>query len=243
MYVSIGVGTSLRDMRGQPNGATAQTKLSFVGGPGLDLINPEAATPAVRFTLPPGISFGGHDLPDSSEGCTATQSTATCSWHLEPIAGRNSINWGWDLVAASPGTYLLTAELVDMDADSSNNRATLTVVANDSPATGGGAGGGGAGSAAAASAVKLSPVKPKAGSTLVASVRVTKGGSPVRPTGIGCAASIGRTKLRGAPRSASGVASCLFKTPKSAKAKQLTGSVSFRAGGSSFAKRFAARLG
>ena len=48
--------------------------------------------------------------------------------------------------------------------------------------------------------------------------------------------------MKGAPRSASGVASCLFKTPKSAKGKVLAGTVSFSAGGTAFAKRFVAKL-
>jgi hypothetical protein len=124
------------------------------------------------------------------------------------------------------------------DADASNNRATLTVVASDAPSSGGES----TGSAVATSAVKLSPAKPKAGSTVVASVRVTKGGSPVRPTRIACAASVGKAKTKGTPKSASGVASCLFRTPRSARGKSLTGSLSFRAGGASFTKRFATRL-
>jgi hypothetical protein len=49
--------------------------------------------------------------------------------------------------------------------------------------------------------------------------------------------------MKGASKTASGVASCLFKTPKSAKGKTLLGSVSFAAGGTSFTKRFSARLG
>ena len=70
-----------------------------------------------------------------------------------------------------------------------------------------------------------------------------QGGSPVRPTGIMCAGSIGKVKVKGGARAASGVASCLFRTPKAAKGKALTGSVSFRAGGSTFTKRFATMLG
>ena len=97
--------------------------------------------------------------------------------------------------------------------------------------------------AVTAGAVKLSPAKAKAGSTLVASVRVTKGGSPVRPARIACSASVGGAKVRGGARSSSGLASCLFKTPKSGKGKTMVGSVSFTAGGQRFAKRFAARLG
>lgn len=250
LYVSVGVGTSLKDLRGQPNGATVQTKLSFWAGPGLDLINPEAATAAVRFTLPSGISFGGQDLPDSTEGCAATQTTVTCSWHLEPIQGRNSINWGWDLTAAAPGTYVFTAELMEsssVDADSSNNRATLTIVASDAPTTGGGTGGGSGGTggtaSVTASAAKLTPAKPKAGAALKAVVNVSASGAPVRPSDVGCAGKVGTVSLRGIGTARSGTASCLFRTPLSAKGKTVRGTVSFTARGTKFAKRFSARLG
>ena len=126
----------------------------------------------------------------------------------------------------------------------SNNKAAVTIVVTE-PSTGGGSGGsGGTGAASAsASAVKLSPAKPKAGSTLVASVRVTRGGSAVKPTGIACAATVGKTKVKGGAKSSSGLASCLFKTPKAGKGKTMLGSVSFKAGGQSFTKRFSAKLG
>jgi hypothetical protein len=65
----------------------------------------------------------------------------------------------------------------------------------------------------------------------------------VTPTGIACAATIGKTKVNGGAKSSSGAASCLFKTPTSAKGKKMLGSVSFTAGGQSFTKRFSARLG
>jgi len=245
LAMNIGVGSTVRDLRPQASGATVQTNLRFFAGPGVDLITALPATPTVRFDLPSGVSFGGNDLPDPTEGCTATATTATCSLALEPVAGRSGVGWGWDLVAAAPGSYVLTAELVqstDVDPDLSNNRATVTVVASAPQPPGGGGGGGGSASVSA-SAVKLSPAKPKAGSRLVASVRVTRGGSPVKPTGIACAAALGKAKIRGGAKSSSGVASCLFKTPKAGKGKTLLGSVSFRAGGRSFTKRFSTKLG
>ncbi len=246
LAVNIGVGPTSRDLRPQLNGASVQTDLRFWAGPGVDLISALPATPMVRFDLPVGVSFGGNDLPDPTEGCTATATSATCSLALEPVAGRNGVGWGWDLVAAAPGSYVLTAELVqstDVDPDPSNDRATVTVVASAPQPPGGGGGGGGGGSASVrASGVKLSPPRPKAGSRLVASVRVTRGGSAVKPTGVTCTASVAKSKVRGGAKSSSGVASCLFKTPKSGKGKSMLGSVSFRAGGQSFTKRFSTKL-
>lgn len=247
LSVNIGVGSTLRDVRPQLNGATVQTQLKFWAGPGVDLITALPADVTVRFELPQGVAFGGMDLPDSTESCTGTATTATCTAPLEPISGRNGVGWGWDLAAAAPGSYVLTAEVVqssDVDPDPSNDRATVTVVASEPQPPGGGGGGGGGGAASvSASAVKLSPAKPKAGSKVVASVRVTRGGSPVKPTGIACTATIGKSKVKGGAKSSSGLASCLFKTPRAGKGMTMLGSVAFKAGGQGFTKRFSARLG
>ncbi|HUF75777.1 MAG TPA: hypothetical protein VMM35_05830, partial [Longimicrobiales bacterium] len=63
-------------------------------------------------------------------------------------------------------------------------------VASGGGGTGGGGGGsGGGGTGVSASAAKLTPAKPKAGSAVTATVRVTAGGAPIRPTGIACAGS------------------------------------------------------
>ena len=195
----------------------------------------------VRIGLPSGLHWGTNG-PDASEGC-AGDSPSVCSRKLAVSQGGGfSAHWDWSVVATQPGNYEITAtvEGEQEDPDTSNNTSTVRfeVVA------GGVSGGGGSGSSAAkASAVKLSPTKPKAGSTLVASVRVTQGGSPIRPAGISCAASFGGAKVKGGAKAASGLASCLFKTPKSAKGKAMTGSIAFRAGGTAFTKRFATTLG
>jgi hypothetical protein len=97
--------------------------------------------------------------------------------------------------------------------------------------------------AATAGAVKLIPAKPKAGSLVSASVRVTAGGAPVRPTGIACAGTIGTAKLKGTGKATSGSATCSYRPPKSAKGKTLRGTVSFRARGTKFTRKFSARLG
>jgi hypothetical protein len=163
--------------------------------------------------------------------------------------GTFGAGYEWDVVASQPGDYEVSASVEgeQSDPDTSNNTGTLRfeVVTTGGGGGGGSGGGGGGGSSAKVSvgSVKLAPASPKAGSTVVASVRVTKGGSPVRPVGVTCSGSVGGAKVKGGARSASGLASCLFKTPKSAKGTSLAGSISFRAGGTAFTKRFAVRLG
>ncbi len=235
-----------------PSGGTATvTSRKFYAFLDISLNSLTPGRAKARVELGGGLTWGADD-PDPAEQCTSTPTTGECEVvDLQPIAGRSESGWFWDVVAPGNGTYTYKAEIIetgDADPDTSNNASQITIVVNEQTGGGsgggsGGGGGGGSSAAATASAVKLSPTKPKAGSTVVASVRVTKGGSPVRPSGIACAASIGKAKVKGAPKSASGVASCLFKTPKSAKGRSLSGSVSFRAGGASFTKRFMARLG
>ena len=133
---------------------------------------------------------------------------------LQPITGGGGAGWFWDVVAPQNGTYTFKAELTalsDTDSDSLEQQSQITIVVDEQASSGGGGGGGGSGGGggaakATAGTVKLSPAKPKAGSTVVASVRVTKGGSPVRPVGVTCSASVGGAKAKGGPKAASGLA-------------------------------------
>ncbi len=96
--------------------------------------------------------------------------------------------------------------------------------------------------ATVAGVAKLAPAKPRAGSSVTASVRVTAGGAGVKPTKVTCAGTIGRAKVKGKPRAAAGAAKCVYRTPRAAKGKTLKGSVSFTTGGKRFTKRFSVRL-
>jgi hypothetical protein len=246
--LTVNVGAAITNTRQLlvPNGSTVTVaRRSFYVFLDVSLVAPAAAKGTVRAELGPGLGWGSN-APDATEHCAVTPTTGTCEiGDLQPIAGQSSSGWLWDVVAPQNGTFTLRAELAslsDTDSDLSNNASAITIVVAE-PTGGGSGGSGGASASAKASAVRLAPTRPKAGSTVVASVRVTRGGSPVRPTKVVCAASLGRAKLRGASRSASGVASCLFKTPKTAKGKSLAGSVAFRAAGASFTKRFSVKLG
>jgi hypothetical protein len=243
--VFIAAGTAVDQVI--PNGGTAEVRsLNFKAGAIVDNDGGEEATARIRFTLPEGLRFGT-DAPDASESCTGTASTADCQTLLTvgTDPSRRSVGWIWDIVADRVGSYVLRAEIIQtsvFDPDLSSNMASATVVVSE--ASGGGSGGGGGGATAvSATAVKLTPSKPKAGAVVVATVRVTAGGAPVKPSAIACSGTIGSAKLKGTAKAASGSATCVYRTPKAAKGKTLRGAVSFAARGTKFTKRFSAKLG
>lgn len=256
--VELNLGASSTGVGGSapltPSGGTATvTRRDFAVHAEISLITSAAGgRPEIRFELGGGLRWGADD-PDPTEGCTSTPTTAECEMpvDLQPIVGQSSGGWSWNAVAPQNGTYTFSGEIVELaqpDPVPANNSATITIVVNEGTGGGtgpggGGSGGGGEGGSVISAAVKITPSKPKAGATLVATSRVTRGGSPVRPSRVACSASVGSTKLRTAPKAASGIASCLVKTPKSARGKRVTGTMSFRAGGRAFTKPFAARLG
>lgn len=195
----------------------------------------------IRVELGEGLRWGADD-PDPSEGCTSTPTTGVCEAPL--VRGQRDWGWYWEVVAAQPGSYPFRGEIVAAtvaDPVLSNNASAITIVVTDGS---GSAGGGGGGSAAVStSAARVTPTMPKAGRAVAATVRVTAGGVPIRPSRVTCAGSIGAAKVRGTARAANGSASCSFRTPAAAKGKVLRGSVAFTAQGQRFTKRFSARLG
>jgi hypothetical protein len=249
LEMNIGASTSFGgSIVVTPRGGTATvTRKNFVVHASIDLVT---ALPARRpsFALELGDGFRwGADAPDAPDDCTSTPTTALCKTpvDLQPGAGQSSATYYFDVVAAQNGSYSYSGEIVeaaDVDPVLTNNSSTITVVVNESVGGEGGSGGGAEEAAVTTTAAKLVPAAPKAGSTIVASVRVTRGGSPLRPTGVSCRASIGGSKVKSSPRTGTGLASCVVKTPRSARAKLLRGTIGFRAGGNSFTKRYATRL-
>jgi hypothetical protein len=242
IQIDVVVGASPTTARPVPNGSTVTvTGLRFAAGMDIALITAQPAAARVRFTLPEGLAWGP-DLPDPGEQCVGTASTGECQTpELEPITGRNAVGWGWDVVAARTGSYVLRAEILSAsqpDPEPSNDTASVTVVVTDAPSPPPPPSAGGA----RVGAAKLSPARPKAGSTVVASVRMTAGGDPTRPSGITCAGTAGATKVRGVGRAGNGSATCTYRTPRSAKGKLLRGAVSFTAVGARYTKRFSVRL-
>lgn len=249
VQVSILVGTGSIATRPPTiaNGGTANVPvLDFIAGLAVNNAGPDVATVKARFELPPGLRWGA-DGPDPSEDCT-DGTTTTCQVTLgNSPAGTPAQEsaLGWNVVADAPGSYTLKAQVVESstpDPNTADNSSTITVVVTQA-AEGGSGGSGGSGAKATASAVRVSPAKPKAGSPVSATVRVTAGGTSIKPTGVLCTGALAGVKVKGTAKAASGIASCRYRTPKSAKGKTLRGKVSFSAHGTKFTKSFSAKLG
>ena len=246
VQISIVVGTGSIATRPPtiPNGGTANVPvLDFIAGLAVSNAGPDVATLKVRFELPPGLRWGA-DGPDPSEDCTesvmpeCTVALGNAQTNPPPLDSA----WGWNVHADAPGSYSLKAGIVESstsDPDTADNSSTVTVVVTLPPAPPPPP----PPVKATASAVKVSPAKPKAGSLVSATVRVTAGGTPITPTGVACTGSLAGAKVKGTAKAASGNASCRYRTPKSAKGKTLRGKVTFSARGTKFTKPFAAKLG
>jgi hypothetical protein len=243
LELSVGAGTS-GDPPPSPNGTTLSIPdRNFLVTVEIALITPSPAKAKVRVALGGGLQWGT-DAPDPTERCTSTPSTGDCETNeLTPVTGGTSGGWIWDVVAPQNGTYTFRAEIVeasDTDPDPSNNASAITVVVNEAatppppPAP--------APVVVSASAVRLSAAKPRAGSLVTASVRVTAGGSAIKPSKVACSGTVGGVKLAGKPRAAAGRATCTYRPPKTAKGKRLRGAISFTARGKRFTKRFSATL-
>lgn len=241
LNIFVAVGTTIPPPVIANSGTAEIEGLSFKAGAWIDNNGGEEASARIRFTLPDGLRFGT-DVPDPTESCVGTATTAECQTALliatEPA--RRTEGWGWDVVADRAGSYLLRAEIIQTsvaDPDLSSNTASATVVVTEPslpppPAP----------VLVSASATRLSPAKPKAGSLVTATVRVTAGGISLKPGNVRCSGTVGGVKLAGKPRAAAGKATCAYRPPKTAKGKTLRGAISFNARGKRFTKRFSAKL-
>jgi hypothetical protein len=243
MHVFISAGPNVFGPPLPKGGTITVTALGFKAGMLVENGAGESATARARLQLPPGLRWGT-DLPDPTESCTSTEATADCQTPpLDPnILNNRSIGWTWDVVADAPGSYVVTAEIVSTsvsDPDLSGNSTSATIVVTQ-PSTGGG---GGSTATVAVSAVKVSPARARAGAAVMATVRVTADGAPVRPTRVKCTGAVGDTRLRGTARSRPGSASCAFRSPRAAQGKLLRGAIGFAARGRTFTRRFSVRLG
>jgi hypothetical protein len=196
----------------------------------------EAVAQAVelRIALPDGLHWAS-DGPDSTPGCSGA-SSVVCTGTIDPTGDSPSAYWSWRVVAERPGAYEITASVSSRESDPSLANNSVVFRFQVLGSSGGSA-------AVTATRVKLTPLAPKAGSAVAATVLVTAGGTPVRPTRVVCAGSLGGARLTGSPQAHAGSATCVYHPPKSARAKTLRGSVSFTAHSTRLTRRFSTRLG
>jgi hypothetical protein len=206
--------------------------LKFKLGMNAENIGADPATVRVLFTLPAGLHWGA-DLPDATEECTSTESTADCApgrvLDANNLSSR-AAGWVWDVTADRPGLYSVNARLVDVsspDSDPSDNSATATIEVTESVTIG---------------TARPLAARPKAGSVVSVRVRLSRGVNAVTPTAVSCSARVGPTKVSGKARAAPGAASCAFQTRRSFSGKTLRGVVGFAIDGSKRSRAFAVRL-
>jgi hypothetical protein len=223
-----------------PNGGTVTvTSLNFKAGVSVSNATAGDASFKIRFELSPGLRFGT-DGPDPSEFCTASAPFECQTPSLNPDRlGGGDFGWAWDIVAERAGTYTLRAEIVGSstaDPNPANNVISATVVVREpggqttQPA------------AAVASGVTLSPARPRAGSTVAATVRVSAGGAPVKPSRVRCSGTVGGAKLTGTPRATAGAATCRYHPSRATRGKTLRGRITFAARGRTMTRRFSTTL-
>ena len=93
-------------------------------------------------------------------------------------------------------------------------------------------------------AFTTAPSPAKAGKRFMASLAATESdtSAPVAKATVKCAATVGGKRLPATHSLTSGIASCFFKLPKTAKGKTLHGTISITVQGTTLTKRFAAKV-
>jgi hypothetical protein len=163
VLVNVAVGVDVRAPVIPRGGSATVGSLAFKAGASVETIGPDSAdNVSIRLLLPAGLRWGT-DLPDATENCTATPNTAECrpGFILDPQnPGMRAAGWIWDVVAETPGSYQLRAELISSSADDpdpSDNTSLVTVVVAR---------------AIAAGAARITPARPRAGAVVSARVAV-----------------------------------------------------------------------
>jgi hypothetical protein len=184
---------------------------------------PDTSFFRVQLVLPDGVRTTG---PGSLE-CTGT-GVLNCAGDNAPPG--YDANASVPVVADAPGSYTVTARLIELtaaDPNPTNNEAslTLTVVASQ---------------VLAASTPRIVPARPRAGATFNVSFGVQDKTSEtfVTPSAARCTASPGRTKAR----VSNARAVCTVTTAASARGRTVRGVVTAVIGSRRFAKPFNVRL-
>jgi hypothetical protein len=234
LILDILVGNTRSDAHIVPRQQTETVKsLRFKVGVNVETVGPDvAANVRVRLHLSEGLHWGA-DLPDPTENCTSTATTADCEpgFPLDSNdLNKRATGWGWDVTADAPGDYALSAEVVASsapDPDTSDNSSRVTVHVTRAVSIG---------------SVKISPAKPRAGALVTARVAVTAGGDAMTPTSVRCEGKVGGRTVPGRATSSGGRATCSFHPARSARGKTLRGSMTVAAAGATATRTFSVKL-
>jgi hypothetical protein len=177
---------------------------------------PDASNVRINIEMPAGVTKVGGSLD-----CTQEGQTLHCD-ELNAVIGDDGSGRA-SFVADKPASYTFAVYLDHLsatDPDLSNNRDSITVMVSAKPIVAG--------------SVSVKPVTPHAGVPFVASFPVT--GAAVGT--VRCTTSIGKA----APRPSSQRASCVVRTPRSARGRVARGSVTATVGTHAFVRRYTVRL-
>jgi hypothetical protein len=210
------------------SGATVRLgTFTFVVGASVTNAGAEATTVRMRIQLPQGLRWG-FDQPDPTENCTSTPTSGECV--LQQPLTPGDVSWRWDVEAAEPGTYTVTAQtepLTASDPNSTDNAASLTLVVEPRRT---------------ASAATATPSRPRAGGVVSARTQVTYGGTAVTPTAVRCSARVGAARIVGTSAARSGVAVCRYRTKRTQRGQTLRGTIALTVAGTPITRRFSVRL-
>jgi hypothetical protein len=232
-YVSVAVRYPGVTYGPRTDGATVTVPtFAFRAGIYYKNLGPNAVRVTIQFDLPPGLQWAGAP-PTAAQGCTSTPTSTVCKTPLVPFGddvADDEYYTEWDVVADHPGTYTLHDAVVSAstpDPNASNNASTVTAVVEP---------------ALHVTGLRLSPTRPRAGSTLTARLGFTAGGQSVTPDSVTCAATVAGKRVRATPSAASGAARCSIRTPRNTRGEALRGTLSLALGGATLTRRFTARI-
>ena len=189
---------------------------------------PPVASPpfdfTATFTLAAGLQLVKVSQTFNAARCTTSGQSVTCSGRV--IGGdKYAESYQLDLKAARAGGYSITSVVrVDgqTDTDPANNNTELTVAVGEA--------------AVSVSAFRLSPAR--AGRALQATLLLARGGAPVRPDRVSCAAAAAGARLAGRAMRLANGGRCLWTLSTSTRGKRIAGSISATSGGKTFTRRF-----
>ena len=219
---------------GQSGGAAMVGRTFFVlaGGEYADAQSASGAWGySLRLEIPAGLTIvrlreAGHG---GAAPCQQDAAGVTCAG-IAALANY-SVAFHLELRASRAGVYSLrnTVTLTDgIDPNATNNVAELSVTVADAPL--------------AVAGLIRSPTVPRAGRVFRATLRLTRGGTPVMADRTACRLSIGGRVIHARAMNVPTGSRCTWLVPAWAKGQQYRGSVGATADGKSFARRFAGRV-